>query len=182
MPRSRARLGSFPWALWVRTLQRPLRSSRHRDISFNSGPASFRQDPAATFDESSSVRLRSCENNQIQNKKCETQASELRKSFWTNPQDRKWAKGPQETLKMIKLCVCVWPDTDYQRSWQTLQVQHSNKTSGLKCEAAVKIARVIERSEADLTALTQRDRAQQKVCRQLLWTQICCRFLWLAYT
>lgn len=60
MPSSRARLGSLPWALCVRTLHRPFRSSRHRDISFNRGPASFRQDPGVTFSVSSSGRLWFC--------------------------------------------------------------------------------------------------------------------------
>lgn len=56
MPSSRARLGSLPWALCVRTLHRPFRSSRHRDISFNRGPASFRHGPGV----SSSARLPFC--------------------------------------------------------------------------------------------------------------------------
>lgn len=56
MPSSRARLGSLPWALCVRTLHRPLRSSRHRDISFNRGPASIRHGPGV----SSSARLPFC--------------------------------------------------------------------------------------------------------------------------
>lgn len=60
MPSSRARLGSLPWALCVSTLHRPFRSSRHRDISFNRGPASFRQDPEVTFSVSSSGRLWFC--------------------------------------------------------------------------------------------------------------------------
>ncbi len=60
MPSSRARLGSLPWALCVRTLHRPFRSSRHRDISFNRGPDSFRQDPGVTFSVSSSGRLWFC--------------------------------------------------------------------------------------------------------------------------
>src|SRR4029434_2606115 len=40
IPSSSVRLGSLPWARWVRMLQRALRSSRHRELSFSRGLSS----------------------------------------------------------------------------------------------------------------------------------------------
>lgn len=144
IPSSRARLGSLPWALCVRTLHRPFRSSRHSDISFIRGPASFRHDPGATLNVSSPARLCGDTNTALHTRSCVALQDGAFKGSFISNDEIQWSSGsshsplsPSNALTVtknvsVKCCSVgrtfrkcnVWwlswtivsPDADYQRN------------------------------------------------------------------